>query len=582
MNTNQRICILLVIAILLIFPISQKTSADPNPNTQIAANLDSYYVMVNNHTLVWDTPAVLLQGKVYIPAKNIASYLGIALTWNEKLKTIDMKTNKATLQFKLSNKTIGTDGSFIPFADKAFISKGRLMVSLVWFAEVTGTKQTYNPLNKIFTLEFVSVFPQLDDALKNAPPVAKFTFAKASYRLGETVQYVDLSYDPDAEGLRYEWIGKQDVFFKAGTYPISLKVFDNAGNESIQYTRNLVIEDTVYLTEEQYPVYNQPVGTSFRTDWNWIWNHFTSLPYLAKQITDDPSRTLLVSDSPEDINEFGILYRDTINGKTRLYADHMNGTKDKVRFTIQVRNSSSQPVTLKTTNKGEVTPSVYANLIGHVASVEFMLHEPSTIAPLVIQPGQTLVYAQMPDLYPTQGVNLFYDVESDGPLEIAFVAGPANPLPLNPFEVYKPLAFNGHVRGTFPVSDKTWNVDLTSFTTPSLLTIGDGKEDTYVKGYDTQLQMEVVNMGNYGMIYRIHGDKPRKMAVMLVAKGGPFKGPFKINGQFMMAPASGVISAFQSVQILARTTGTESSFDIEFTPPAGSAFPIDLIFYPLD
>jgi hypothetical protein len=69
---------------------------------------------------------------------------------------------------------------------------------------------------------------------------------------------------------------------------------------------------------------------------------------------------------------------------------------------------------------------------------------------------------------------------------------------------------------------------------------------------------------------------------MLIAKGGLFKGPFVIDGQFMMAPASGVISAFQSVQILARTTGTEDSFDLEFTPPAGSAFPIDLIFYPLN
>jgi PKD repeat protein len=582
MNRKQRICILLAIAILLTFPISQKTSADPIPNTQIAAYIDSFYVLVNKHTLVLDTPAVLLQGKVFIPAKNFASYLGIALTWNEKLKVIDMKTSKATIQFNLSNKTIGTNGSFTPFADKVYISKGRLMVSLAWFAEITGTKQTYNPLNKLFTLELINELPILVDSLKNAPPVAKFTFAKTTYRLGETVQYVDLSYDPDAEGLRYEWSGKQDAFFQAGTYPISLKVFDNAGNESNVYTRNLVVEDTVYLTEEQYPVYNQPVGTSFKTDWNWIWNHFTDLPYLTKQITDDPSRTLLVSDSPETINEAGILYQDTINGKARLYADHMNGTKDKIRFTIQMRNSSAQPITLKTTNKGEVSPSIYANLIGHFASVDFLLHEPSIIAPVVIQPGQTLVYAQMPDLYPDQGVNLFYDVESDGALDVAFVASPADPLPLNPFEVYKPLAFNGNDRGTFPVSDKTWNVDFTSFTVPSRLTIGDGMEDTYVKGYDTQRQMEVVNSGNYGMIYRIHGDKPRKMAVMLVAKGGPFKGPFKINGQFMMAPASGVISAFESVQILARTTGTEDSFDIEFTPPAGSAFPIDLIFYPLN
>jgi hypothetical protein len=107
-------------------------------------------------------------------------------------------------------------------------------------------------------------------------------------------------------------------------------------------------------------------------------------------------------------------------------------------------------------------------------------------------------------------------------------------------------------------------------------------DDPFVKGYDTERQMNVSNEGNYGMIYHIHADKPRKMALMLLAKGGPFKGPFLINGQFIMAPASGIINAFQSIQVLARTSGTEDSLDIEFTPPAGSAFPIDLIFYPLD
>jgi hypothetical protein len=34
--------------------------------------------------------------------------------------------------------------------------------------------------------------------------------------------------------------------------------------------------------------------------------------------------------------------------------------------------------------------------------------------------------------------------------------------------------------------------------------------------------------------------------------------------------------------VLARTTGDEASLDIEFTPPAGSAFPIDIVFYPLE
>ncbi|QGQ97892.1 copper amine oxidase N-terminal domain-containing protein [Paenibacillus psychroresistens] len=582
MNTKQRFCILLILTLLLSLPLSTSTKADSNVSTQIAAKIDSPYVMVNKHTQILDTPAVLINGKVFIPAKNIASYLGTTLFWNAKLKSVDLKTAHSQLQFYLDKKTIGINGVMVPFKDKAFLSKDRLMVELAWFAEQTGTTQTYNPVNKLFTLDLIKTPVIVVDTLKNVPPIAKFTFGKTSFRLGETIQYVDLSYDPDAEGLRYEWIGKQEVFFKPGTYPISLRVYDQKGNVSALFTKNLIIEDTLLLTEEQYPVYNQPVGTAFKTNWDWVWNHFTNLPYLSKEVTIDPSRTLLLSDSPETFKETGILYQDNINGKARLYADHMNGTKDKIRFNIQVRNLTDQPVTLRTTNKGEVTPSVYANLIGHVASVDFLMHNTPTVAPLVIAPGQTAVYSQMPDLYPGQGINLFYDVETDGQLQVAFVASLASSLPVSPFDTTKYLEFDGHLRGTFPSADKRWDVDLSTFREPSRLSIGDGKEDAYVRGYDVQRQMEVDDMGNYGTIYTIHSDKPRKMAVMLIAKGGPFKGPFVINGQFMMAPASGVISAFQSIQILARTTGTEESFDLVFTPPAGSAFPIDLIFYPLD
>ena len=100
--------------------------------------------------------------------------------------------------------------------------------------------------------------------------------------------------------------------------------------------------------------------------------------------------------------------------------------------------------------------------------------------------------------------------------------------------------------------------------------------------YRPKVELDVVNGGNYGVVYKIHADKPRKMAVMIMARGGVFKGPFKINGEIIPVPYSGVITAFDGLEVLARTTGTEDALDIEFTPPAGSAFPIDLIFYPLE
>lgn len=550
--------------------------------TQITHYIDSYYVMVNNHTLVLDTPAILIHDKAFIPAKNIADYTGIDLAWNPKLNVVELKTAKAYIQFDLAKKLVSINGISGPFENIAAMSKGKLMLNLEWFSNYTGAVQTYNAVTKLINITYVKQPDALSDAANSSRPVAKFTFTKPTYRMGETVQYVDLSYDPDAEGMRYEWTGKQDAFFTAGTYPITLKVFDSAGHESAAYTRSVVIENSLYLNEVQYPIYNQPVGTSFKTDWNMVWYNFNDLPILTKQVFEDTSRTLLVSDSPETIMEKGILYQDTIHGKGRLYADHLNGTTDKIRFTIMAKNMTDQPVTIKTTNKGEVYPSIYANLIGHEASVDFMLHDPPNMEPLIVPAGQSLVYIQMPDFYPGQGVNVFYDVETDGDLQFSFVASDSNTPAANVLDMYKPLAFDGHDRGTFPVADKTWNVDLTSFTTPSRLRFGDGVDDPFVKGYDTERKSEVTDMGNYGMIYHIHADKPRKMAVLLLAKGGPFKGPFKINGQFIMAPSSGVIMAFESIEVLARTSGTEDSFDLEFTPPAGSAFPIDVIFYPLE
>lgn len=582
-NRKQlRPTLLVMIALLLILSLAPIATAVSTTTTQIAMTIDNLYTMVNNQTLVLDTPPLLINGKVFIPAKNTSDYMGLNLAWNPKIKMVEVKTAKVYIQFDIDNKQVMVNGIVRPFEEVAAMSNGKLLVKLDWFCDFMGAKQTYNPLTKRIDIIYVKVPDELSDSANSSRPVAKFTFTKSTYRLGETVKYVDLSYDPDAEGIaRYEWTGKKDVFFIPGKYPITLKVYDNAKNVSSVYTRTINIENITYMNEVQYKIYNQPAGTLFNLNWQMIYSNFWDLPMLTKQVSQNSSRSLLVSDSPETIKEKGILYQDNVNGKARLYADHINGTPEKIQFTIMARNTTKAPVTILTTNRGEVYPSIYANLIGHEASVDFMLYDPIDTIPLVIPAGQTLVYVQMPEFYPGQGVNVFYDIETDGKIEFSFVAGQSGSATATSLGDYKPLPFDGHVRGTFPVADMTWEVNLSDFTQPSRLTIGDGISDPFIKGYDTERKKEVLNEGNYGVIYKIHADKPRKMAVLLFPKGGPFKGPFKIDGQFTMAPASGVLQAFDHMQVLARTTGEEDSFTLEFTPPAGSAFPVDIIFYPL-
>jgi hypothetical protein len=302
------------------------------------------------------------------------------------------------------------------------------------------------------------------------------------------------------------------------------------------------------------------------------------LPELPKKVTASTDRKLLLSDSPEEIRQQGILYQDEINGKARLYSDHMNGTTTPLSMAIFATNNGTKPVVIKTTNRGEVFPSVYAQLIGSEASVDFLMGHPDEQT-LTVPPKTTVVYSQMPTMYPNQGVNLFYDIESDGPVDITFAA--ADKITPDSVRTLPRQSYVGNVRGSFGTSDLRWDVDVSGLTSPARLLLGDGKSDQFVEGVDVFRSLPIKNEGNYGVKYDIHIDHPKPMVVMIMGEGGGFKGPFKINGDFMLVPQSGVLPAFKEVQLLARTTGDEPALDIEYTPPAGSGFPADLIFYPL-
>lgn len=584
-GTRKRtLAALLISATMLATPPLQAAAMDA-PITGgtrfVILYLDKQDAFVNGEQVQLDAPATVKNGRTYVPAKFLGDAFGMKVEWQEKTRTILMETPSHEILLSSDNKTAWVNGVQYPFEDVAMIKNNRLMVKLTWLSDYMGATYTYNhELRRVDVLYVNKPQGNYDPDQNNSKPVAKFTFAKPSYRIGEPIKYINLSYDPDAEGVRMEWEGKEEVFFKAGTYPVTLTVTDGKGNKSRPFTRHLVIEDEVYLSEVEYPVYTKPIGGYIATDWKTLYAHYFDLPDLAKVVTEDKSRTLLLSDSPETFTETGILYQDSINGKGRLYADHLNGTPNKVGFAILATNESDKPVKISTTNKGEVVPSIYAHLIGSEAMVDFLTGDAKPES-MTIPPGETYVYKQFPDFYPGQGVNLMYDVETDG--EVQFTFATADKVSKDMLGMKK-LPFNGHIRGTFQIAGFDWKVDVSQngLKKPTKLVIGDGKTDKFQMGYDPQRGEEATLWGNYGTVYRIHSDKPRKMAIMILAKGGAFKGPFKINGELVKVPASGVLTAFDGMIMLHKTTGKEESLDIEFSPPAGSAFPINLIFYPLD
>ncbi|MFD7525641.1 copper amine oxidase N-terminal domain-containing protein [Paenibacillus chitinolyticus] len=577
---KKEVSLLMALVLFAAFLMPIQARAISSSSSLIVLYLDNKQAFVNEDQVELESPATIIKDKTFVPAKFIGDSLGFPVTWDNAARTITMQPPGYNIVLSSDLKKAYINGEEVPFDSVAAIVKGKLLVKLTWVADYMGAKYTYYHESRKVEIVYVPKPEGIyDNGANNSNPVAKFTTHKEKYRLGETVKYIDLCYDPDAEGIaKYEWTGKQDAFFKPGSYPVSLKVYDRHGHVSKVFTKNVIVENVPLVSEAEYPVYHNEIGSFYKLSWDTLTSHFYNLPMLTKEATDVTGRKLLVSDSPEEFTEPGILYQDMINGKGRLYADHINGTKNKVTFAIMATNTTDKPVTVKTTNKGEVWPSVYANLIGSEASVDFLLGNTYN-EKLTIPPHDTLVYRQLPDFYPGQGVNLFYDLETSGEVQFSFLA--ADELSNTTLSESKLLGFTGHVRGSFDVSEVNWNIDASSFTAASKLVIGDGKTDPFVSGYDVMRKENVKNEGNYGVVYKIHADKPRKMAIMLLARGGVFKGPIKINGEIQSIPYSGVITAFDGMQILHRTTGTEKSLDIEFTPPAGSAFPVDLIFYPL-
>ncbi|WP_248925743.1 copper amine oxidase N-terminal domain-containing protein [Paenibacillus hamazuiensis] len=540
---------------------------------------------VGSESISLDIAPEVVGDKLYVPAKWLVEQLGSKVEWAAQEQTVKMTTPKAFLEFDLAGKKMFVNGKEDDFAKAALLQNERLLVDADWLSSFISYKLNYNEGLKRYELLYIksgSVSNGFyNDAMPNARPVAKFATSKDTYRIGEPIQYVDLSYDPDMDNLTADWTGRADAIFEPGDFKISLAVTDSHGNVSDTFSKVITITDELYLSHFDYQIYYEPVGTFVKYDEPTLRKYLRGIPSLPNVVKHPKDRPLIVSDSPETFTQKGFLYQERVNGKARLYADHVNGMNEKVQFGIIVRNPSpDKTVTIKTTNQGEVFPSIYANLIGNEASVEFLENDkqPQTMA---VGPMQTVYYKKMPDFYPGQGMNVMYDVETDGEVYFSFVAMDAG-ADLTNVGQYRQLEYTGNVRGTFGWSDVEWTVDAKSFTKPSSLTIGDGTSDPFVTGTDFFMKKDALNLGNYGVVYKIHIPEPRKMSVLLLPRGGVFKGPFKVNGKMVLAPASGVMSDYEGYTILARTTGAEKSLDIEFTPAAGSAFPVDLIFYPLD
>jgi PKD repeat protein len=591
MNVFSKSAMAVVLAgILELTANSHQAAAASSKSIHIVFSEGQHEVSLNGVRDRLAQPPLLLEGQPYVPVRWLVAKLGLSLTWNEQTEQVHMLTPKAFIQFDINQHEVVVNGVPDKFDTAAAMAGDTLLVNLSWLARyVTLQVQTDAQTQKIQVLYVQApptAFPRSDfltDDLPNSRPVAKFMFGKSTYRIGEPVQVIDLSYDPDSEGLPgYEWTGKQEAYFQPGTYEVSLKVTDPQGNKSDSYTQTVHVENSVYVEEWEYPLYFKPSGTIVKPAASFTASIANSPP-LQKTVRHLEYRKLLSVDSysslkpianrQEQALQNGFLYSERVDGLARLYVNHRNIAGDNQQYAIAVHNiSDTKAITVTTSHKGIAIPSLFANIAAGRAAVDYMV-DGAAVDTVEVPPLETVFFASFDNIKPGEGFTAMYDVHTDGQAEFSFVtASPgAKPSDLNGYKVLAPSDLVQ--RGTSAVSEVQWAVDASNFQNAAILSIGADETDRL---------FPAIGSGNQGIVYKIRLNNPRKAAILMNARGGFFTGPVKINGEFAPLPTLAGLTSLDGYLLVARTEGNEFALELEFMAAEGSDFPVDLVLYPLD
>jgi len=569
-----------IISLISVLVFGVWTPVNAEETITILFDLNQAKTYVNDEEITLDTPAMVNDGQLFVPVRFLSDYLGFKTTWDSQTKNITVSSDKVEMELNQSTNLGIVNGKEAAMNSFATMKNGRLYFSARTISQYIGADIKYDPAQK--TVRIMQQENNVQKVLEpeNAKPIAQFTTDKSIYRVGEPIKYIDLSYDPDGNGLYLSWKGKQTTFFVPGEHQVTLVAKDSVGNIGKPYTRTIKVSNDILATEDEYGFYFGGIGNDsslIKLDSE----RFAKYPMLDIDEERDTSRKLIVSNSPETIKEYGILYQDKVSGKFRLYGTHINGMQTMAQVYVMVTNPTDKPVQLLTTQKGSVVPTTIPELLGNQGIVDWHL-QGTTLEQLTVKPNETIIYFQSEQLFPKQGTHFIFDGELDEDDELIFnvigIAPNEDPYLL---EQLNPLPKGRHIRGTFDVSNISWEIDASDLDgKPHRIEFGGG-DDPWVTGKDGLTGEDTQNRGNYGVIYDIKIKDPEKAAITLVPRGGIFKGAILYNDTIISMPKSGIIRP-KDAYLIDRTTGDEDEIHLVVSPPSGSFLPFDILLYPLD
>lgn len=285
--------------------------------------------------------------------------------------------------------------------------------------------------------------------------------------------------------------------------------------------------------------------------------------------------TLLLSNSPEDVQEPGILYRGKICGKGRLLYHHVNVNKQQnLRLIIEVVNEEEFPQLVRIIKPTTEGPSYQFLKTGQTILGNYFKSTKDTF--FYLEPHKKW------NLYDSEGkrwrlgtlLSGMMDIETMGQVTVTYKVITENS---QDEEELKPLIRDLAPRGSFDIMARTYHIGIPETPGYYYYLLGTTKE--WEKGVDELTGDYVLNQGNYGIMEHIQIVAKADTRVILCPRGGVFQGMVRWqDGQVYLVER---IHAFkrekECIEIGKLKKGEMRQLD--YMLPNGSAAPVLLGFW---
>lgn len=377
---------------------------------------------------------------------------------------------------------------------------------------------------------------------------------------------------------------KPEQIFDTGEYIVSLTLEDKTGNISDAFQYTLEVNDKVQKNELRYKFETAWVGSIIDNMKNFNFQDYKEV--TPESITRDTGK-LIMSNSPEQVSQKGIVYQDTVTGSGRMIIHHLNNFGNESNkaenkgIVVLAENRSLTPVILKITNKSIKGPVYDVLTSGQEVLNLYLLRSPQG-EEYTLLPGEKIKLYDSTASAWHQGriISGLFDFEAIG--DVTFTSAVTDAKKTVDEILAMPIVPRDgkHNRGTFDEVSRHYTIDLSNYDEPVKLLIGNGGKPEWVHGIDATTGEEIYNMGNYGLSHYVTVKAKEKTGVFLNPRGGVYRGTIGWNnGQLVTAPLYG--SFTQPVR--AATLGVvepQRDRTFEYILPNGSAAPILFGFVP--